>query len=271
MGWLVHFYRFWHGALHLKGAGWLLRKAARYSTTLQEYPLAVNGIGTARLDFRESQSFALLNLELGESHLTHLIDALRPYLKGGSVVWDVGANVGAFTLVLLRSGASVRSVAAFEPHPVAYRTLHSLYERSAVVKTIPAALGPRRGSMMLHLAAGDSSVSSLCPGRDGDGVKVEVYAGDEVPAAFAVESPDVIKIDVEGYEPSVLEGMTRIIAAKRPVVLFEHLFLSDEALRKLVPPAYDLLFLLGDGRITPDWAFRSRSGDALLVPRRADS
>lgn len=77
----------------------------------------------------------------------------------------------------------------------------------------------------------------------------------------------MIKIDVEGFEPQVLAGMQQTIRESRPMIVFEHLWLDDSAVRQIIPTGYDLLFLLNDGTLTPDLLSRRRGTDAILVPR----
>jgi hypothetical protein len=78
--------------------------------------------------------------------------------------------------------------------------------------------------------------------------------------------PDVIKIDVEGFEPQVLAGLEQIIGTKRPVIFFEHGLLSEKAVKQLVPAGYNLLFIGRDGSITAGDCARRESDDAILVP-----
>ena len=75
-----------------------------------------------------------------------------------------------------------------------------------------------------------------------------------------------MKIDVEGFEPDVFAGLARTIAEHRPIIVFEHIFLSDEQVKKIIPPACHIYFLLDEGTITADFESRRKGHDAVLVP-----
>ena len=106
---LFAFYRFWHGTLHLRGAGRLLVWAAQYHRSLQAFRLAIPSIGEAAFDFRDGSTFYWVNYLLGdrlEEQGLNLV--LRRFLKPGSTFWDVGANVGLISgLVLAKFRAAI--------------------------------------------------------------------------------------------------------------------------------------------------------------------
>src|SRR5271165_5447529 len=114
---LFAFYHFWHGTLHLRGAGRLLNWAAQHNRSLQKFQLVIPGIGEATLDFRDGSSFYWVNYLLGdrlEEHGMNLV--IRRYLKPGSTFWDVGANVGLISGLVFLEYPDVKIV-AFEPNP----------------------------------------------------------------------------------------------------------------------------------------------------------
>jgi hypothetical protein len=81
-----------------------------------------------------------------------------------------------------------------------------------------------------------------------------------------------LKIDVEGFEPSVFAGLAQTIATHRPAIVFEHIWLSDEEIRQLIPEGYTLRFILDDGKLESDFAVRRNGHDAVLLPaEKADS
>jgi hypothetical protein len=79
-------------------------------------------------------------------------------------------------------------------------------------------------------------------------------------------APQVIKIDVEGFEPSALAGLMETISEHRPILVFEHIFLSDEQIKGLIPKEYLLYFLQDDGSIATDFSERRGGHDALALP-----
>jgi len=124
-------------------------------------------------------------------------------------VLDVGANVGYFSLVAAEAGGIGARIFAFEPNPqmatLLRRTL-ALNGRSQV-ELVAAACGERDDKVELHLSP-DPHNTGLSTVRHLAGTKrltVNELRLDTFCAEHDVE-PDLIKIDVEGAEDSVLRG-----------------------------------------------------------------
>ena len=268
-GTFVRLYGLIHHKLRVRGAGLMLRAAARACRGLQSFPLRMSHVGAARVDFREDSAFSLLNYSLGERGSDwSLLSALASLLKPGNVFWDVGANIGYFTQHFAQPRFQLREISAFEPNPVVRKTLESLFESNERVRVHGVALGNENASRLINCVPNASAEGSLI--RHVPGAKsfaVEVRRADDFTIENAIESPDVIKIDVEGFEPQVLSGMEKIITQKQPIIFFEHIWLSDAAIRDCQPPGYDLVFLLDDGTLTRDFGVRLRGANAILIPR----
>lgn len=263
---LLALYRVIHGRLHLPGAGWLIRKLAPHTRGLQSFPLVIPGVGTAVVDFRDPAVMGLLNFQLGEQDTNRvLFSAVERFLRPGLVVWDVGANVGIFTAYFSAPRFGVRSIESFEPNPGVWPLLQSLFAGQARVHLHPFGLGAQDEQLELQLG-GDSSLASIKRTSGGGTVRVSIRQGDAAAAALSLPPPDVIKVDVEGFECEVLAGLRQTIGRHRPVIFFEHLFLSDDQIHQLVPERYHLRLLLDDGRITGDLALRALGHDAVLIP-----
>ena len=133
-------------------------------------------------------------------------------VRSGFTVWDVGANHGCHAIVLARLVGPTGHVHAFEPVPAHVMLLRENLKLNgcANVRVVDAALGENEGVEGIQVSGG--AVSSLL--RDGEGAcglsKVHVTTGDRYSAASAVV-PDLVKIDVEGYELPVLRGMRRML------------------------------------------------------------
>jgi FkbM family methyltransferase len=137
----------------------------------------------------------------------------RQFLKPGSLVFDVGANVGDRTEAFLRLGARVVAV---EPNPSCCKNIEALGHRTRLSVRCEA-LGERQGECMLHVGeySAHSTVSEewmrVAPQNDPgylwkDAVKTRLNTLDNLKQLHG--TPDFIKIDVEGYESSVLRGMS---------------------------------------------------------------
>lgn len=180
-----------------------------------------------RLDLRESlQRDFLFGL-----YDRRELDLVREHLGDGDFV-DVGAHVGLYTVAAALHGRG--QVLAFEPNPSARAQLEgnvALNQRANVL-VVPKAVGDAPGAALLHVPrTPDPSFSSLAPGRfaEGEPIDIEVTTVDaEVDAAGL--RPSVVKIDVEGGELAVVEGMRRTLGRDRPVLLVE---VNEESAREL--------------------------------------
>jgi FkbM family methyltransferase len=264
----VGIYRLVHGRLRLPGAGALLRFAARSIPGLQDFPLPIPGVGTARVDFRDEAAFSLLNFSLGERDNHHaLLTLMERALPQGGVVWDVGANVGLVSAYLSRSAKRPSAIHAFEPVPAPRHTLQSLFAENPIVRVHPVGLGARDETLTIQFCPSSSSLNSLkrsLPG--GESIAVEIRRGDSFRAQSGLATPHVLKVDVEGFEPEVFTGLAETIASARPAIFYEHIMLTDEQVRALTPPGYTLKFQLENGTLTEDFSRRMEGHNAVLVP-----
>lgn len=158
------------------------------------------------------------------AHDGHVLRWLRSVAKPGDVVWDVGANIGDIALPLAKSGALVE---AFEPSPGVFSRLVEHTRRNPGLAVTPRALGlsDHDGIVRFYASAerGNAGIGSL--GRAAntidEGVEVRVARGDSLIAAGEVAAPQVIKMDIEGFEPEALNGLADTIARTRPLVCVE--------------------------------------------------
>ena len=153
--------------------------------------------------------------------------AFRRTIGRGAVVYDIGANIGFFTLLAARLAGPEGRVVAFEPAPdcaASVRTNAELNGFAGNVEVIEAALGADVHKERLHIVA-DQSWSHLESRGEHtqttDTVEVDVLSVDSLVAAGTIPPPDVVKIDVEGSELDVLSGMRETLAAHRPVLICE--------------------------------------------------
>jgi FkbM family methyltransferase len=141
--------------------------------------------------------------------------AFRAAVRPGVTVLDVGANVGAYTLMFAMWVGEGGRVYAFEPAPDAragLRTHVALNGLDARVEIVESAMSSSAGSapFALHPSGGASSLS-LSSVADAFHVVVDTDTIDNFCRTRAL-SPSVIKIDVEGSELDVLKGARHTLA-----------------------------------------------------------
>lgn len=182
------------------------------------------------------------------------IRSLRP----DSVVLDIGAYIGQYTL-LAPKYASAGRVIALEPHPISYQRLqaHVACNRLGNVCILHQAAGQMPGRLPFALSeqAFDSGFSS---GWSGETIEVEVVPVDEVVCQMNLKRVDVMKVDVEGAEGQVLRGAQETLARFHPLLIVEidkrreQAFGDDpEALRRELESLCYTLYILRRHRLIP--------------------
>jgi FkbM family methyltransferase len=171
------------------------------------------------------------------------------FLGPRDVGFDVGAHVGNRVRAWRALGARVVAV---EPQPDFVRLLRLFFGRDRDVTIVPRALGARTGTARLGISTATPTVSSLSRDwidtvatdrsfarvRWDRTVEVEVTTLDELIAAHG--EPAFCKIDVEGFEADVLQGLGRPLRA----LSFEYLPMAHDAALTVL----DLVEQLGDYR-----------------------
>lgn len=143
---------------------------------------------------------------------------VRAYLQPGMTVVDVGANVGYYTLMAASLVGEEGQVHAFEPSPYAFHRLHATIRDNHIsqVSLVQAALGDQRGRARLFLPAQIGNHTPTLLGEDTQRtVEVPVHTLDEYVRERGIERIDLLKLDVEGFEPNVIAGARHTIEARK--------------------------------------------------------
>lgn len=153
-------------------------------------------------------------------------EALRRLIAPGAVFYDIGANVGFFTILGARLVGPQGRVVAFEPVPACARAVANNIALNGFghAEIREAAVGAASGRDRL-LVVGEASWSHLAStGRHADvrtEIDVAVESIDELVGAGEIPPPDVVKIDTEGAELQALAGMRATIEAHGPSIVCE--------------------------------------------------
>jgi FkbM family methyltransferase len=265
---IVEFYRFWHGTLHLKGAGYLLSHFSKSMKGLHDYPLKLPGGEIVRVDFRELSGIGWLNTILGDQGQEDpLIHAISRHINSESILWDIGSNAGILSYLIIGK-CPYRELHYFEPNPKLYAWASSVLSRKSNTRGYQVALSNDMGEAILHVPRNQSAYGSLKGGseHESDLVSVKKTTGDDLIVSQQVTPPSIIKIDTEGHEVEVIEGMKNIIEKYRPIIFFEHIELSDADVSRLIPDNYQLKTVSnGDGSLTAKFD-RGAGHNSVLMP-----
>jgi FkbM family methyltransferase len=158
--------------------------------------------------------------EYYEPELAYLEEVLSP----GKVFFDVGANIGIYTLVASRIVGEAGRVVAFEPSIQSFPGLQRNVNLNGLtnVTAFRTALSEKSGKACLYQAP-DPVANSVCgdPGWRAGTEQITLETLDRVTEQTSIQHVDVIKIDAEGAEELVLRGAKKVLTAMRPVVIFE--------------------------------------------------
>jgi FkbM family methyltransferase len=139
---------------------------------------------------------------------------------------DIGANMGYYSLAAAKVNSTIK-VRAFEPQPRVFSTLVnniSLNNLSDRVEAHNFGLGSKQSTMTMFIpkftGSGGGSLANLHR-EEGEPIEVEVQV--KVLDEYSVKwtNPDLIKIDVEGFEFEVISGGMNLIKKSRPTIIIE--------------------------------------------------
>jgi FkbM family methyltransferase len=168
-----------------------------------------------------------------------IADLLRP----GDVFIDVGANSGFFTLLAAKRVGASGQVHSFEPLPVMRQRLQENLALNGFqnVTLHDVALSNARGEVTFYEGPqGHKGISSLRPiSQAANTLRIQTLPMDDLLAA--IPSIRLIKIDVEGAEQLVVEGMWQLLSKHRPFLILE---VTDEYLKPFGHDAVGLCSLL---------------------------
>jgi FkbM family methyltransferase len=175
--------------------------------------------------------------------------AMSKLIGPGMCVLDVGANAGVFTLMAARLVGASGAVHAFEPSPRDRDRLLANVAANGLsnVQVHAAALGRAAGKAVLAVSGaghpGHNTIGGFTYAADADSysLEVDVTTLDDFAAQQGLPRLDLLKIDVEGSETSVLQGARETLRKFRPVIVAEA---YDPSLRQLGTSASELLHLL---------------------------
>ncbi|MDA7684074.1 FkbM family methyltransferase [Akkermansiaceae bacterium] len=215
-----------------------------------------------------------------------LLTVVRNYVSEGSVVWDIGSNLGILSFCSAAKGGSQGKVYSLEADPryadIQSRTLRNLSSNQKIgeVSILCAAAADRAGILDLVIpkkghARNQLSIVEGNSTWEAD-MKKQVVTITLDSLLEHWSPPNFIKIDIEGAELLALEGGKRLFSEIRPVGYIECSFANSERLTKIFADLdYDLFTLELDGTEIPTDKFEfntivkprklSREGDTTKV------
>ncbi len=146
-------------------------------------------------------------------------EAFEGVISPGSVVFDVGANVGYYSLLAAVLAGKMGRVYAFEPLPrnVKYLRRHVALNKMKNIEVIEAAVSDHEGEGSFDLGA-STAMGHLAEVGE---IKVHMVSLDGLFKAGEIQAPNFIKIDVEGAEAAVVRGAFELLQICQPVLFLD--------------------------------------------------
>ncbi|MGB8541384.1 MAG: FkbM family methyltransferase [Candidatus Acidiferrales bacterium] len=223
-----------------------LRRIANlfYPRGSEVFPLAAPLEGyTMRLEWCSSKAFVFGTYE------SDVVRTLQHTVQNNWVVFDIGAHIGYFALLLSKLVGPQGKVFAFEPFPENFKVLEENVRINDCRNVLLENRAVAEASGVMNLKSNDSDrltyTSSLVDGRplvDVKAVSLDDYT------ALLNERIKFVMMDVEGAEAAVLKGMRSILQRDFPVLLielhgFEQQGQSHPALQELRAMDYGFRYL----------------------------
>ena len=145
------------------------------------------------------------------------------FIHPGALVFDIGGNNGFYAGSFLDLGAKVICV---EPQPYCIQVLKQKFKNSSDIKILEMGVAEKCGELVLHMDSKNNTTATFSekfmkqgPFKNrnwGEETTVPVTTLDDLIREYG--KPEYCKIDVEGYEPNVLQGLSTPI----PYLSFEY-------------------------------------------------
>ena len=171
------------------------------------------------------------------------IQFLEEYLKPGSSFLDIGANIGLMSAIASKTVGEKGVVYAVEANPGTVPILQANIELNNCKNTelLPVALSDLQGTALLfeNWEVNRGGASLISQGDNQQGIEVKMERLDDL---FDESTPiDLVKIDVEGFEPQVIRGGMAWFKKQLPVFIIE---VSEKREKEMGPSPREIMELV---------------------------
>jgi FkbM family methyltransferase len=167
------------------------------------------------------------------------------------IIIEVGAHIGIYTLFFAKQVGNGK-ILAFEPNPITFYFLRKNLKKNLLSNalTINAGLSNEKGELYFaakryNMAKGTfkTDKQELMIEQDIPLIekKIPVKTIDKIVDDYSLKRVDFVKIDTEGFEPFVIEGMSNTLKNYQPYIYFEIHGLSDEQKQEDLQKVFNFL------------------------------
>jgi len=148
-------------------------------------------------------------------------ETMRKELRKGNVVIDIGANIGYYALMESRLVGNKGKIYAIEPVPKNFKLLSYNVKLNNYknIKLFNLAIGEKRKKEKMHISTHHNRCSMI---DDGSKFIGSIMVKTETLDNFieGKKWPDLIRMDTEGYEYEIIQGMKKILKTEKPLKIF---------------------------------------------------
>jgi FkbM family methyltransferase len=158
---------------------------------------------------------------MNNNYLPLECELLQRIVNKDSVVLDIGANTGTYTLYLAHLA---KHVYAFEPHPDNFKQLQENTKLLDNVLRYEVAISNRSDFRFLYTCPQDNGMNRLYPSKwceGGEQIRVSTIKLDDAFLITENNKINFVKMDIEGYEYHAIKGMTKLIQRDKPIIMME--------------------------------------------------
>jgi len=163
---------------------------------------------------------------------------ISKFCKPGMIVFDVGANIGEWTLTMANGVGAQGRVYSFEPTPFLFDALNKTVVANQLNQVIVShyALSDKSKTMDFYIQYDENELLDarlsrldspadfkewITDGKKAKKIQVKTITLDEFAVKEKLERLDFIKIDAEGYESAIVEGGLTVLKKFRPNLILE--------------------------------------------------
>lgn len=164
--------------------------------------------------------------EYREAHgFTHyepeFLEAFTKQTKKAKVIYDIGSNIGLYSLTAAALNKDARII-AFEPETHCCEIIEKSKNLNSFdnIEVQECCLGDHNDTIKLSMKGSTGHFVSHDV-KEEEVIEKPVYRLDYLVEKKSIPAPDMVKIDVEGYEAHVMRGMKNIMSVHKPVILLE--------------------------------------------------
>jgi FkbM family methyltransferase len=157
----------------------------------------------------------LIESVAGDEGEKKVLALLLSLMEDGDVFYDIGANVGIYSILAAKKVGGRGKVVSFEPEKKSLIEFKENIKINGIknILVVDRALGEENSTGKLHISGttGNFSLVNIYD-KESKVETVEIIKGDDFVNKHSIPVPKAVKVDVEGYEYSVLAGLRNTLA-----------------------------------------------------------